>query len=431
VPDLGDTRLRGKLDMERLIFDGDREMREALLSDKRFVKVLVSQSETKNAIAARRQLLLSALRLTPEMAPEPFAALRQASETLGIETPIELYCVSESAINAFVVPPRPGGVVLLGLTSEALERFDPGELAFVFGHELGHALFGHFHFSPDVLIGDDSIAPIHVARLCAWMRYAELSADRIGLLCCDDFDTAVRAFFKLTSGLSNNKYLRHAAQCAEQFAAVTAETIESSEGDWFSTHPYSPLRIKALDLFSRSETYHALLGRRGTEARFHRLMGKSGQALTEVELEKEIAKIMQLMDPCFLRNDKPSNALIREFLALAGVEVALADGTIQRGEKKMLGKLVGRRGLIEDAAATLELSPEEHGRRMRELADALMIELSPIRRQKIVEDLVAIALADRELLQAEVDAVAHGASLLHVSPEFVISALNRAVAQLD
>jgi uncharacterized tellurite resistance protein B-like protein len=431
VPSVGDARLPCKLDVDRLIFDGDRDMREALLSDKRFVKVLVAQSATTNALAARRQLLLSALRLTPDMAPEPHAALSHATSVLGIDAPVELYCVSESAINAFVVPPRPGGVVLLGLTSEALERFDPGELAFVLGHELGHALFGHFHFSPDVLIGDDSIAPIHVARLCAWMRYAELSADRIGLLCCDDFDTAVRAFFKLTSGLSNNKYLRHAAQCAEQFAAVTAEKMESSEGDWFSTHPYSPLRIKALDLFSRSETYHSLLGRRGSDARFHRLLGKSGQALTEAELEREIAGIMQLMDPSFLRNDKPSNALVREFLALAGVEVALADGTIQRGEKKMLGKLVGRRGLLEDAAAVLELSPEEHARRMSELADALLIELSPVRRQKLVEDLVAIALADRELLQAELDAVAHAASLLGVSAEFVISAVNRASAELD
>jgi len=431
VPQLAETRLASKLDVDRLIFDGDREMREALMSDKRFVRVLVAQSRAQSAIGARRQLLLSALRLTPEMAPEPFSALRHVSSTLGIAAPIELYCVPESAINAFVVPPSEGGVVLLGLTSEALERFDAAELHFVLGHELGHALFGHFHFSPDLLMGEEDIAPIHVARLCAWMRYAELSADRIGLLCCDDFDTAVRAFFKLTSGLSSSRYLRHAAQCAEQFAQVTAEKIESSEGDWFSTHPYSPLRIKALDLFSRSETYHALLGRRENEARFHRMLGKSKGALSEAELEREVSAIMQLMDPSFLRSDTPSATLVREFLALGGVEVALADGKIQRGERKMLGTLVGRRGLIENATDVLRLSPEEHQARMQELAKKLMLELSPLRRQKIIEDLVAVALADRELAQAEVDAVARAAGLLDVSPEFVISALNRALAALD
>jgi uncharacterized tellurite resistance protein B-like protein len=426
-----DGRLKSKLDTDRLIFDGDREMREALLSDKRFVKVLRAQSDSAGAVGARRQLLLSALRLTKEMAPEPFGALRHVSNTLGIEAPIEMYCVPESAINAFVVPPKAGGVVLLGLTSEALERFDTGELHFVLGHELGHAMFGHFHFSPDVLIGDENIAPIHVARLCAWMRYAELSADRVGLLCCDDFDTAIRAFFKLTSGLSNSKYLRHAGQCAEQFAAVTAERMESSEGDWFSTHPYSPLRIKALDLFSRSETFHSLLGRRANDARFHRLLGKSGTPIPEAELEREVNGIMQLMDPSFLRSDTPSSSLVREFLALAGVEVALADGTIQRGEEKMLGKLIGRRGLVGSAQEILERSHEEHHTRMAELAERLLIELSPLRRQKIIEDLVAIALADRELQQAEVDAVSHAAQLLMVSPEFVISSLNRALAELD
>ncbi len=365
------------------------------------------------------------------MAPEPFSALRHVAERLGIQAPIELYCVPESAINVFVVPPKSPGVVLLGLTSEALERFDEGELHFVLGHELGHAIFGHFHFSPDVLIGDENIAPIHVARLCAWMRYAELSADRVGLLCCDDFETAVRAFFKLTSGLSNSKYLRHAARCAEQFAAVAAENIESNEGDWFSTHPYSPLRIKALDLFSRSETYHSLLGRRGTELNFHRILGKSGSPLSEAELEREVTAIMRLMDPSFLQSDTPSSALVRDYLALAGVEVALADGTIQRGEKKMLGKLVGRRGLVDSATDLLRLSPDEHEARMRQLAEKLVIELSPVRRQKIIEDLIAVALADRVLEQAEVDAIAHSASLLGVTPEFCIATLNRALSALD
>lgn len=255
-------------------------------------------------MSARRRLLLNALRLSPSMAKEPFAALADVNQTLGLEGPLELYCVSESRINAFVVPPRQAdGVLLVGFTSEALERLDPAELRFVLGHELGHVLFGHFNLSVSDLVGDEEVAPIQLVRLCAWMRYAELSADRVGLLCCDDFDAAVRAFFKLTSGLSQPAYLNHAREHAEQLAAVASDEIESSEADWLSTHPYSPLRVKALDLFARSDAFHGIMGRSPAEARFHRFLGKSGGLLAKAELEREVGALMRMMDPSFLSDE--------------------------------------------------------------------------------------------------------------------------------
>lgn len=428
---LGDARPKSKLDVDRVIFDGDRDLRQALLSDKRFVRVLVSRVGASTTATARRQLLLSALRLTPDIAPEPCKALADVVRTLGIEAPVELYCVSERSINAFVVSPRAGGVLLLGLTSEAIERLDPAELRFVLGHELGHALFDHFQLSPQDLAGEEDIAPVHLCRLCAWMRYAELSADRIGLLCCDDLEAATRAFFKLTSGLCATQFLRHAELHAEQLAAVTADRIESSEADWFSTHPYSPLRVKALDLFSRSRTYHELAGRSAGDVRFHRLLGKGGAPLEEHELEREIGGIMELMDPSFLREGKDETALLREFLALAGMAVALSDGTLARGERKALGSLVGKRGLVRDAEKLLTLSPEEHAARLGELGTDLRLVLSPVRRRKLIEDLVAVALADRRLERVEIDALAEHAALLGVPGEFVEQALARAAASLD
>jgi len=428
---LGEVRPKCKVDLDRIVFDGDRELRQALLSDKRFVRVLVSRSSMSSTTNARRQLLLSALKLSRAMAPELFQALDHVVATLGIEAPIELYCLSDPSINAFVVSPRPGGVLLLGLTSDALERLDPGELRFVLGHEIGHALFDHFHLAPGELAGEENIAPVHLARLCAWMRYAELSADRIGLMCCDDLDTAVRAFFKLTSGLSQGRFVRHAEEHADQLALVAADAIESTEGDWFSTHPYSPLRIKALDLFSRSTTYHSLLGRNSAEARFHRLIGKSGSLLEEAELEREVAAIMALMDPSFLRDDTDRTPLVREFLALAGMSVALSDGTLSRGEREVLGSLVGKRGLVKSAKELLELTPEAHEARLAEIAAQLRVFLTPLARGKVIEDLVAVAMADRRLELSEIESLAAAASALGVPADFVEQALARARSSVD
>lgn len=421
--------LTTRLPLERIVFDGEVAMRNALMKDSRFRK-LSERHDGEETLAARRTLLLSALRLTPEMAPEPFAALAQVRRTLALQGEIELYCVSSRDINAFVARSS-SGPVLLGLTSEALERFDATELRFVLGHELGHVLFDHFRLSPAVLAEDDEVAPIHLVRLCAWCRYAELTADRVGLLCADDYDAAVRAFFKLTSGLSGASYLRHAELQAEQYTAVHAEGLESDASDWLSTHPYGPLRVKALDLFARSETYHELLGRSGSSAGFHRLLGRSGSVLSEKELEREVGAIVKLMDPTFLHDESDSAPVVKEFLALAGMKVALADGTVQRGEREALGKLVGKRGVTQAKEQLLALDAEGHEARLAELCHTLALKLSRNRRARLIEDLVVVALADRELHDAEVAVILDSAERLGVSVDLVERAVARTFATLD
>ncbi|MDT0488879.1 M48 family metallopeptidase, partial [Streptomyces doebereineriae] len=86
------------------------------------------------------------------------------------------------------------------------------EMRFVIGHELGHALSGHavyrtmlhhlmrlassFGFVP---IGGWALRAI-VAALQEWQRLSELSGDRAGLLCGQDFDMAIRVELKLAAG---------------------------------------------------------------------------------------------------------------------------------------------------------------------------------------------------------------------------------------
>lgn len=140
------------------------------------------------------------------------------------------------------------------LASAALESLDDGELCSVISHELGHVIFDHHAMRPLLMYQEDErLAPIDAMRLFAWMRYAELTADRVGLLCCDDFDTAISAEFKTASGLSDPKFLGNIRDATKQYTSLSAD-LESSEEDWFSTHPYSPLRIRALDLFQQSKT---------------------------------------------------------------------------------------------------------------------------------------------------------------------------------
>lgn len=406
-----------RIDLDALIFDGDRDMRSALLADAVFREV-VEQTEASAMVgSARRELLLSSLQLTPKIAPDFHAALEQVKHRLGLETEIEAYCVADPMPNAFATPPEQGRL-LLGVSSAALERLDPGELRFVLGHEIGHALLDHFSLSPEVLAADDRLSPAQLARYYAWMRYAELSADRVGLLCSGDADAAVRAFFKLTSGLSEPRFLGNASESAHQWTEISAEKMESAEADWFSTHPYSPLRLRALDVFARSRTCHTLLGREGGE-------------LDEAALEREVHAIVKLMDPSFLGDHGDVSADVRDFLALAGVAVATADGTVHEAEHRLVVGLVGPDGSLSDGALIEDLGDEEFERRLLASAERLCVKLSPVRRQKILEDLVAIALADEDLADAEVEVLGTAAIWLGIDPRFVEEAIARYGTALD
>ncbi|MEZ4446875.1 MAG: M48 family metallopeptidase [Polyangiaceae bacterium] len=408
------------MDLEPLVFDGDRRTRDQLMDDVAFATVAKELAEAAPCISARRALLAGSLKLTEGIAPDAFRALRRAKKRLKVKGVVELYCVQDPHFNAFVTessPGKRGSKVLIALSSAALMALDVKELTFVIGHELGHVLFDHLSLHPQGFASHATIAPLHMARLYAWMRYAELTADRVGLFCCRDYDVAVRVSFKMTSGLTDERFLQRAAESADQYAELAREEIDSSAEDWFSTHPYSPLRLRALDLFARSRT-------------FHDLCDSDGGDLSEAELEEEVQALMLLMDPSFLEEREDIDDL-RDFLALAGRWVALADGTETADERAVLDHLLRALGAPQGRDRVRSLSGDQMATRLVALGDKLNLTLSPVRKHKVVEDLLAVAMADQLLHDAEIDALADIVALLGADRMDVQAGLGRLQAALD
>lgn len=408
--------IESTLDLSLVAFDGDRDMRAALMRDRDFARVFRAYQALPDGPSARRNLLLTAVRLSPAIAPSLFACVRECTGTLGITTPVEIYCSQNAQLNAFVMPPE-AGRICIGFSSTALERFSDDELRFVLGHELGHALFEHHAVHPGILeIGQSDLSSMHAMRLFAWKRYAELTADRVGLLCCRNFETAVRTFFKLTSGLTDPRWYSNVVEAAMHHAVVEAANIETAEnqGEWLSTHPYSPLRIKALDVFYRSRTYHKLLGEEGGE-------------LSEEELEREVSAIVELMNPSVLSTKSTCGRETRVFLAVAGMTVALADKRVKRSELDAVAHLVGPGRLLETLDELREMPEEERWGMLSQLAGVLNLKLSVTRRLKVLEDLTAVALADRKVQDEERAALYGIAELLGFEP----SVIEGAIAQLE
>jgi len=411
--------LTSSMDLDPLMFDGDRKTREQLMADRSFAAAAEELAEAAPVKSARRALLANALKLTPAIAPDAFRALKRVRRRLHTKGKVELYCVQEPQLNAFVTESQ-DGTVLIALSSAALQSLDRKELTFVMGHEIGHVLFDHLSLHPHAFAQHANIAPLHMARLYAWMRYAELSADRVGLYCCGDFDVAVRQSFKMTSGLTDDRFLKSAAECADQWAELSAEELDDSGEDWFSTHPYSPLRLRALDLFGRSKTYWSLLGQ-----------DLDDDLLSEAELEREVAALMALMNPTFLEDGDAQLDDVRDFLALAGRTVALADGRVTEDEQEVLDRLLAAVGPAPNREHIRLLTDDQVTDKLVELGDKLRIGLSHRRKLKLVEDLLAVAMADQILHDAEVDALVDIAGLLDADRMTVATSMRRLEVALD
>ncbi|RYE94861.1 MAG: hypothetical protein EOO75_00840 [Myxococcales bacterium] len=418
-PRLAPTQIVSTLDQAAIIFDGDRELRQQLRGSRELSRFWREIQAAGPPPDRRVDLLKRSIRLTPGIAPRLFDCLKHCSQVLGLEAPIDVFCQQDPHRNAFVAPSRDGHILMI-FTSALLDTLDDGELCSIIGHELGHVIFDHHALRPLMAFsGDDRLAPVDAMRLYAWLRYAELTADRVGLLCCDDFDTAISAEFKMASGLSNPRFFGNLREATRQYTLLQGDEFEMLEEDWFSTHPYSPLRIRALDLFQQSRT-------------FKKMRGQSGAGgLSDREMERQVASVVDLMNPTVLSERTTGRRETREFLVYGGVEVAMADERISRSELRAIERLVGKGSVAEHIDEARAMSEDERGDVLLELQKVLRVKLSLSRRRKLIEDLTAIAWADRRIHDQEREALYWLAQGLQVDSVFVDEALARPDGALD
>jgi Zn-dependent protease with chaperone function len=106
------------------------------------------------------------------------------------------------------------------------------------------------------------IYPAELA-LAGWMRRAEITCDRAGLLCCQDVEVSRRALAKLALGSSK----LHAELDVDAFADQMEESAEGvgRYAEITASHPWIAKRLKALKVFSETELYrrHAKLAADG------------------------------------------------------------------------------------------------------------------------------------------------------------------------
>ena len=411
-----------RMDLDLAVYDGDRDGYVEFETDPDVQEAYRRFNEEQGQFNSRKHLLKSSLKLTPKLAPQIYNVGQKCKDVIGMDTDIEFYVYQDDTFNAFCYPPGDDRLYIM-LSSGLLERFAQSEIAFVIGHEIGHVLYDHLKYPAQGIMdyGRDVLSPLHAMKLFAWGRAAELSADRIGLLCCQDFSAAARSFFKLSSGVTTDSLNFHLEEYIRQFVDLSAEMAgtEIDPQDWYSTHPFSPLRIKALEIFHRSETYNQLVGK-GDSFDF-----------SEAEMEQEIAQFMSLMEPSYLNNDSEVGSDIQRYLFLAGYLIALADGTVDDSEIQALGRIVKPEVFKECISAIGDSNEEEMKQEVSEIAQKLNTFLSPMQKLNIVRDLAVISYVDGEMANSELDVLYQLCYFFNVNSEFVDQVIHNAKAEVD
>ncbi|MEP7052297.1 MAG: M48 family metallopeptidase [Pseudomonadota bacterium] len=222
----------------------------------------------------KAELLGHAVKIGPRQFPRVQAIAERCAETLGIPVPT-LYVVSNPQLNAATYGTNEDAFILVN--SALVDHFSESELLSVVGHECGHIHNNHvvyltaLHYLTNVAgVLLRNLALPALLSLRAWSRRAEVTCDRAGALCAGALEPSVRALTKLALGSQKLYEGLNIEAFLEQHAE--AEQSVGRFGEVFSSHPWLPKRVLALQTFAESELF-----------RRHAGLGPGGLSMTEVD----------------------------------------------------------------------------------------------------------------------------------------------------
>ncbi len=240
----------------RLAFDKLKPVEVAVTAAVRLFKAL-----------GKSELLGHAVKVGPKQFPRVHNLALQCAETLGIAAPT-IYIVNSPVMNAATFGTNDDSVIMVH--SALVDHFSDQELLSVIGHECGHIHNSHVVYLTALhylrymagAVYRLLMMPAEVA-LAGWMRRAEITCDRAGLLCSKDLEVSTRALTKLALGSSKLYAELNMEAFIDQYEEAKEEVGRYAE--MRATHPWLPKRVIALRKFAESELYrkHAGLGSGG------------------------------------------------------------------------------------------------------------------------------------------------------------------------
>jgi len=236
------------------------------------------------AFAERGERLLSlssSIRVGAKQYPRIDRLRLECAAILDIDPVPDVFVNRDPVANAMTIGLDTPFIVL---STGLVEIMDTDSLRFVIGHEMGHALSGHAVYRTMLarllrMMNGMSWLPggywgirAIVAALLEWFRKAELSADRAGLLCCQDPQAALQAHVLLAGAIAPGdvdtaEFLKQARDYESN--GDVRDSVLKLLNTLDLSHPLAVVRAAELQRWAATEEYRDILAgnypRRGSE----------------------------------------------------------------------------------------------------------------------------------------------------------------------
>jgi Zn-dependent protease with chaperone function len=218
------------------------------------------------------------VRCGPNQCKTLYGIMRESAAVLDMPEP-ELYMTCNPYPNAFAYGvERP----YITIQSSLVDTMTDEQLYHIMGHELGHIKAGHVLYMSvaavlwpliemvaDATMGLGSIASVGLLlAYYEWLRQAELTADRAGLLVSQDLDTSIGANLRLTAGatrfkdeLSKEAFMEQARayQDANSLVDAMAKVVNFLFVTSTFTHPMPVHRVQQLERWVQAGGYDRIM----------------------------------------------------------------------------------------------------------------------------------------------------------------------------
>jgi Zn-dependent protease with chaperone function len=211
----------------------------------------------------------NAVRVSEKQFPEIHERYVQVLTTMDAPEHYPLFVSQTPIVNAGAYGMEHPFIVL---NSGAIRLLDDEEIVFLLGHELGHVMSGHVLYRTLLVIllqlaniGYPIVglaARAVLVGLLEWYRKSELSADRAGLLACQDPNVALRTSLRMAGGGRDeetdlNEFLAQADEYRE--SGDVADKVFKVLNLLGTTHPFHTLRAAELRDWVEAGEYDRIL----------------------------------------------------------------------------------------------------------------------------------------------------------------------------
>lgn len=313
-----------------------------------------------------------------------YKIFNEIKEALQFTEPVDFYITGDPSVNAFAIASQEEGEPnIINVNSSLIQLMTDDELRFVIGHEMGHLINKNATLVKliNFVFPQGAAVPITLQyKIRLWQQLSELVADRFGFMAMPNLNVCISAFFKMSSGLDFNKM----DMKVEAFLEDNKKRLEyfrNDKGINFATHPINPIRVEALNQFSKSVFFNE----KGT---------------SKENLENGMNELIEIL--LKVRNTELDSNMAK-FIATAGLIIANCDETISENEID----------LIFSELSVLEIFPKTY---LEDIAQTdvvetfkesikKLLELSPETREAMLRYLISIALADKDINVKEVELI--------------------------